>query len=121
MAIEGNRARLEIGDLSPSRHRRQNDRPNVFCIDVSFEEERMQMDPEADMPLSGGGPTQTKILVAVSPQTDRNRRGADTAAQARELLISLRAYLMASEQESCPPEGAIDRAKRILAPWLARK
>jgi len=118
---ENDRARLVIGETPPSRSRRQSDRPNVFTIDVSFEERRAEADRASDAASPAAGVTQTIIHVSIATQSDRDRRTGDTAAQARDLLISLRAYLMASEQESKTSVGAIGRAKRIFAPWLGHK
>ncbi len=56
-------------------------------------------------PAKGARPT---------PQRRRRARG--------RLLSSFRSYLMASPEEESPtPIGPLVRAKRILAPWLARK
>ncbi len=121
ISSDGNCVQLQIDDKPTSRFRRSADRPAAFCIDITFDEERLPKGAERDAKSqsSSGGTTQTRIKVAVIPQAGRDRRGNDTMVRARELLISFRAYLMASEQEPPKPAGAVSRAKRILAPWLA--
>jgi len=41
--------------------------------------------------------------------------------RAREVLVSFRSYLIASEEESVSSSGVLTRAKRMLAPWLGKK
>jgi diguanylate cyclase (GGDEF)-like protein len=115
--IEGNQVQLEIDDRRSGRLRRLTDRPVTFCLDLRFEEERYH-NPEGDP--TQGGVLRTRIQVAISPRKDRDRRRDDVTARAGEVLISFRSYLMATEEEQ-PPSGALTRAKRILAPWLAKK
>ena len=57
----------------------------------------------------------------LGPMKDRDRRRRDVSERAREVLVSFRSYLMATEEEPVAPQGALRRAKRILAPWMTRK
>ena len=119
VAIDGSRVRLEIEDKPASRFRRLTDRSVAFWVDVSFEEEQLQRDREGSERPFGGGTTRTKIRVTVSPRRNRDRRRDDVTARARQVLMSFRSYLMASEDDSVPL-GALMRAKRMLAPWLVK-
>ncbi len=115
--IDGNHVRLEIDDKHPGRLRRLTDRPVTFCVDLRFEEERIHKDPTDP---SSGGLLRTKIQFSISTRKNRDRRRNDVSNRARQVLVSFRSYLMASEEEGRPQKGALRRAKRILTPWLAR-
>ena len=118
VAIDGSQLRLEIEDKPASRLRRLTDRPVAFWIDLSFQEERLQKDRAgSNRPLDAGA-TRTKIHVTVSPRRNRDRRRNDVLARAREVLMSFRSYLMASEDESDAAVGALTRSKQLLSPWM---
>ncbi len=118
LSIEGNRVRLELHCAPPSRQRRRDDRPVGLVLDVVLEEQRIEG------PDAGTGEareiTRTRIHVSIAPKEGRNRRQEDVAARAREVLVSFRSYLMASDEDP-PPPGALRRATRFLAPWLMRR
>jgi diguanylate cyclase (GGDEF)-like protein len=116
--VDGNRIRLEIDDLPPSRLRRLTDRPVTFGIELRFEEERLQKDTSD---VSSGGLLRTRIRVIITPRRNRDRRRSDVAERARQVLVSFRSYLIATEEEPLPSPGALRRAKRILAPWMTDK
>ena len=115
VAIDGSQVRLEIEDKPAGRLRRLTDRTVAFLVDLSFEEER----PSKARAEAGQKATRTKIQVTVSPRRNRDRRRNEVMACARELMASFRSYLMATEDDTDPP-GVLDRAKRILAPWLVK-
>jgi diguanylate cyclase (GGDEF)-like protein len=117
--VEGSKVRLEIEDLTISRLRRMTDRTSAFLVDIAFEEERLQKD-RSDAGLLSGGATRTKIHVTISSRKSRDRRREEVMARARGILMSVRSYLMAVEEESTPTSGALLRAKKILTPWLTR-
>ena len=120
-SIDGNRVCLEIDDQPAGRIRRLTDRSTALHVELLFEEERLQNDDGPEARSSSSTTTRTKIRIVVGPRTGRNRRSQDVTAQARELLISFRSYLMASEEWTLPSAGRWKRIKRIIAPWLARK
>jgi diguanylate cyclase (GGDEF)-like protein len=113
IAVNGNQVRIEIEGKPVSRLRRLTDRPATFCLDIQMDEER-----EGEGMVAGGA-TRTKIKITVSAQETRNRRQSDVMTNAREILISFRSYLMASDCEHS--SGVMTRVKRMLTPWLARK
>lgn len=112
--IEKNAVELQIDDKSPNRRRRFGDRPVVFTVELSLEEERVAA-PRGEN--AGQGTTRTRIHVTITPQKSRDRRRTDIAERAREVLVSLRSYLMASEEGESRPAGLVSRAQRIIAPW----
>ncbi len=120
ISVNGNRMRLEIEDKPVSRLRRLTDRTTVFWIDLSFEEERIQKQRESGSVSYNGGTTRTRISITVTPRKNRDRRRDDIMAHARDVLVSFRSYLIASEEDNGPPSGALSRAKRMLAPWLRK-
>ena len=118
VSVDGNRVRLEI-DLQPtSRLRRLTDRPVTLGIDVRFEEECVQKARDGGSarrwtPARRG----RRSRIAIGPLNGRDRRRDEVDRPAREVLMSFRSYLMAYEDESGPPAGAMARLKRILTPW----
>jgi len=120
ISVNANQIRLEIADKSASRLRRLTDRTTAFWLDLSFEEERLQKQQDNGDASPGAGTTRTRISVTVMPRKNRDRRRDDILARAREVLVSFRSYLIASEEDGGPPVGALSRAKRLLAPWLIK-
>jgi diguanylate cyclase (GGDEF)-like protein/PAS domain S-box-containing protein len=116
-SLDGNHLCLKIEDLQTSRLRRLTDRPTAFLIDLTIEEERS---PKSDVDSHSSDLVRTGIRVVVTPENTRNRRRNDVLLRARELFISLRAYLMAAEDLSSSEKVWI-RVGRILAPWLYKK
>jgi diguanylate cyclase (GGDEF)-like protein len=118
IAIDGNRVKLEINDqASPTR--RGSDRPVTFLVDLRLEEEAFTK-AEPDDP-NASGISRTRIHVTISPRKNRDRRRADIADRAREVLSSFRSYLMATAEGAPTSKGVFGRASRILIPWLAKR
>ena len=116
--IDGNRIRLEIDDKRPGRLRRLTDRPVTFDVELSFEEERLLKDADG---RSCDGVLRTRIRVSIGPRRNRDRRRRNVLHRAREVLVSFRSYLIATEEDPVPLQGALRRAKQILTPWMAKK
>ena len=114
VSVDGSNVRLQIIDGPDSWMRRLSDRPVTFCLDLCLEEEQLQVESDKD------AVTRTKIHVAVSPLKSRDRRREDVTKRAREVLMSFRSYLMATELETERSDGVLRRMKRALAPWLNR-
>jgi hypothetical protein len=117
--IDGYQVQLEIVDKNPSLQRRFTDRSATFRLDLNFEEERLSKEAN-DL---SGQIIRTKILVAISPRRDRDRRQSDVTERARQVLTSFRSYLMATKEDETvsPSQGALKRATWIFTPWRARK
>ena len=119
ISVDGNRVQLELDDRPVGRFRRFTDRPTSFSMDLRFEEERLKSERSPTAPASGAGATRTRIKVVIGPRTNRDRRRKGMPDKAKEVLASLRSYLMAAEEES-PAAGTTTSVKRILGPWLSR-
>jgi hypothetical protein len=110
---------MEIDEKHVSRLRRLTDRPATFLIDVRLQEEHVRREQREGGPSLVRSLTQTKILFAISPRKNRDRRREEVINHAREILMSFRSYLMAYEEESATA-GTLNRVKRILTPWLKK-
>ena len=117
--IDGNLVKLQIDDRYSEQSRRRGDRPVMFILELRFDEEQVRS-TEADKNVRTGA-TRTKIHVTVTPKRSRDRRRDDAADRAREVLVSFRSYLMASEDESPPEGGVLRKAGRLLTPWLMKR
>ncbi len=120
LSVDGNQVRLEIEDKPTSRLRRLTDRPVVYSIELLFEEEVVQKKRTVGNQSLDHGATRTKIHITVHSRKNRDRRRNNTAVRLRQVLASFRSYLMAYEDESTLPAGALTRVKRALAPWLQK-
>jgi diguanylate cyclase (GGDEF)-like protein len=118
VSIKGSVVQMEIDDTA-SPTRRRSDRPMTFSVELRFEDEQFTKD------VGGNSRTlsRTKIHVTISPRKNRDRRRADVAQRAREVLASFRSYLMATIEDSAPGSGngVLRRAKSILTPWLTQR
>lgn len=112
VSIDSNSVTLEIDDgVRPMR--RRSDRSMTFSVQLRFEEEQFDRS-------TGSGPRcflRTRIHVAITPRRSRDRRRADVEARAREVLASVRSYLMATVEDAPAARGVLQRAKSMLAPW----
>jgi diguanylate cyclase (GGDEF)-like protein len=116
IATDENQVRLEISEQRPSRLRRFTDRPVTFCMALEFEEERFRKD---DQDESFSGPSRTRIRLSIHPKRNRDRRRNGVGDRAQEVLVSIRSYLMASEEgDDTAGKGVVQRAKQIITPWL---
>jgi len=120
--IDGSQIQLEIVDRGDVRLRRTTDRPLTFQIDLRFEEQRARTERENGQ-VSLGGVLRTRIFVSITPRKARDRRRADAASRAQQVLVSFRSYLMATceEQDGPASEGTLVKVKHVLLPWLGKK
>jgi diguanylate cyclase (GGDEF)-like protein len=117
ISVDSNRVQLEIDDRPLGRFRRFTERPTTFSMDLRFEEERVKSDRSGPLHSVVAGTTRTRIKIAIGPRTNRDRRRKGMADKAKQVLASLRSYLMAIEEDP-PATGAMTSVKRILGPWL---
>jgi diguanylate cyclase (GGDEF)-like protein/PAS domain S-box-containing protein len=122
LKIDGNQVQLEIAEKCDSRLRRLADRPITFQLDLRFEEQRVRRERD-DGQLSTGGVLRTRIFVSLTPWKTRDRRRADVAERAQQVLTSFRSYLMATSEDrgGLPRDGALVKLKHVLLPWLKKK
>jgi diguanylate cyclase (GGDEF)-like protein/putative nucleotidyltransferase with HDIG domain len=95
--VEGGHVRLNFAGES-GFFRRRADRAVPLTIELTFEERA------AGKGVATDGPSKTCILVRVLLQHNRDRRHADAIQRARQLLNSLRSYLMAVDDDSTDGE-----------------
>ena len=95
LKIDGNQIQLEIAEKCDSRLRRLTDRPVTFQLDLRFEEQRVRRERDHGE-VNTGGVLRTRIFVSITPRKTRDRRRADVAERAQQVLISFRSYLMAT-------------------------
>jgi diguanylate cyclase (GGDEF)-like protein len=115
--IDGTCVKLIIED--PTRcKRRQADRPVPFSVELRFEEDRSQA-PVAKT-LSGGTISRTRILVTIRPTKSRDRRRTGVNDRARQVLASIRSYLMASLDKGLSRRDPSRHDVQISAPWPPR-
>lgn len=91
--VTSHEVRLKIGSSGGFFFRRSSDRKCPCFIDLTFEEIFGKQQGADGLPRN----IRTRIRVLVSLQRQRDRRRRDMAERARQLLASLRAYLMAMD------------------------
>ncbi len=122
-SIEDNQIVMHVqGDAGPL-YRRTSDRPIALVLELAFAEERSRAEPTNNTSAAVSAPsiTRTKIRVVARPRRSRDRRRADAVARARQLLSSLRSYLMAAEDYSQTDDSVFQRASHMLLPWALKK
>ena len=101
LTTEEQHIKLEVstsGDLL----RRKSDRPETLILDLNFSEEVHLVEDET----SGNRSNKvTRIIVTATPKRSRNRRREATEQAAKQMLASVRAYLMANEVEETAPKA----------------
>jgi hypothetical protein len=93
LLTDRNRVQLKIdGEKGGPLFRRGGDRGVRLIMDISLNEESHapENNPRAVF-------KRTRIGVTVSPMKSRERRTADSLERARQLVVSLRSYLMATD------------------------
>ena len=125
-SIDENHVTLKIDGHQAAFGRRHADRPISFCIELRFTESRGDSD-EAQR----GAALRTLVCVAIGPARNRDRRTGNVLDQARQLLHSLQAYLMAHEPTSTASKGreerpasgetVLDKARTVFGPIFKRQ
>ena len=99
--------------------RRRADRSVPFVIELKFSEDRVESLNSQGVAM--GEQVQTKVHAVIRPQRNRDRRQDKITERAREMLHSLKSYLMAEEVEDNDDENALKKATTTIAPWLKKK
>jgi len=92
--IEDDLVLLKLESEQADLMRRAGDRPLPFGIRLQFEEARLESKGNSGTAL------RTMVHVTVRPLRNRDRRRKDVIERARQLLVSLKSYLMAHEHVS---------------------
>jgi diguanylate cyclase (GGDEF)-like protein/PAS domain S-box-containing protein len=118
VSIEEDHIALKIDGQYTPLLRRNHDRPVPFCIELRFTEQ--QWGKEGN---EGNSQLRTVIDVAIRPQRNRDRRRRDVLERARQLISSLKSYLMAQDHAGVAgvrgqeePPGMLDKARNMFAP-----
>lgn len=93
VSIKQSHVVLQIDSVPSANMRRADDRMAPFIIELDFTETN-----EATFGRAANGPAKTKVAVSIHPKRDRDRRRRDAMELARKIFISLKSYLVASEQ-----------------------
>jgi hypothetical protein len=97
------RAELEISSENVGKHRRSGDRPVAFRVEIEFSESRESR--SNSLGFARGEYVMTEAKIVIRPKRNRDRRAAERSERARLILQSLKAYLMAKEdQEGAPAQ-----------------
>jgi len=88
ITIEEEKVALKI-DGQQQMTRRNDDRPVPFSIELTFE--------SVEIDTGGASATRTLIDVSIRPVRHRDRRRSNALERARQLLASLRSYLVAQD------------------------
>ncbi|HVX10120.1 MAG TPA: diguanylate cyclase [Pirellulales bacterium] len=100
-SIKDNSVRVRIGDEGGSFFRRMTDRAVRLMINLDFVDVEQERQRPSDKRRYGNA--RTKIHVTIGPRRNRDRRQVQLQERSRQLLVSLRSYLMATEWE--PPSA----------------
>jgi diguanylate cyclase (GGDEF)-like protein len=94
---KGNSLRVRVGEIGGSFFRRMADRPVALVMELDF----IDVEIERHRPnhLRRYGNARTRINLSIVPKRNRDRRQAQLRERSRQLVLSLRAYLMATEWE----------------------
>jgi len=110
---------LFVDSLCSPETRRRSDRSVPFVIKLVFSEDRVELGNAQGLP--SGDQAQTMIDVVITPKRNRDRRRGNTADLAREILRSLKSYLMAEEAPIEGDDKVSNKATDATEPWLERK
>lgn len=92
VSMDENRLSLQIEDAIPGPGRRGGDRATPYLLEIEFQEIQVPSDRREE-----ASDTRTLCQVAIRPKRERDRRRDTTEERARQLLVSLKAYLMAQD------------------------
>ena len=114
--VDGNRVLLRVNAERMSLLRRTTDRPVAYLLELTFAEEQVHVE------LGGGSRSadqlRTRVRVAIRPKRQRDRRHRELHVHARQLLASLRSYLMATDATEQINDNVLLRATTIVGTWL---
>ncbi|MCA9270148.1 MAG: diguanylate cyclase [Planctomycetales bacterium] len=109
---------LEIDGPGVPASRRSSDRSVPFIVELDFHE---RVD-------SAGGAVQTRIKVVIRPKRGRDRRKGEAVERARQILSSIKSYLMAQDYldddahaaraDAAGHDEVLDQARELLSPLL---
>jgi diguanylate cyclase (GGDEF)-like protein/PAS domain S-box-containing protein len=126
VSVEENDLVLKLHDGRATFLRRSADRASLI-MELSFDEQHVEHVQRSGSEHQGVRHSmRTIICVAIRPKTAQERRLRDLEQRTRQILASLRSYLMASDLSPGDVEGNTDvsvlgRATSLLSSWLGRE
>ena len=97
-----NSVELEVSTESIAYDRRKGERNMTFRVELQFSEKRIER--SSDLGFAAGEYVHTQIDLKVRPKRVKRTRKSDMAERARLLQQSIKAYLMAKDQEEVQAE-----------------
>ncbi len=117
LEIRDNTVTFKIDEENSAYNKRWSDRPVPFVMELTFDEEG-----DAGQQQQSGAHVRTIISVVIRPRRQRDRRRRDMIERSKQLLVSLKSYLMAidytEETSDSELDGAPKKSKKILSHWL---
>jgi len=109
LEVDHNRVTLQVEHRRPGPRRRRGDRSVTFVVELEMTDEMVNGDGDQETPLRPCGQVlaRSRVHVVIRPRTTRNRRADDVLCRAREVLLSLRSYLMATQEVSSTSEPGL--------------
>lgn len=117
VSVDGTQVHLLVDGRLPHAATAAQERNVRFCVTMRLEEIAAPTGRDRST-ATDPGLNWTRIHVAITPQRNRERRREETLQRARHLLLSLRAYLMASAAAPPIEAGVLSRARSLLELWL---
>jgi hypothetical protein len=116
--VEEDTLELEIESPMYSA-RRKCDVGVLFVMNMRFSEEQLRA--QASSAKTSAAVSQIRLYVTISSQKTKDVCPGEMVQRARQIMTSLRAYLMALAEADATQEGTLRKAKRILVPWLFQR
>ncbi len=108
LSTSENSVELEVSTESIAYDRRKGDRNLLFRVEFQFSEKRMER--SNNIGLAAGEYVHTQIHLQVRPKRVKKTRRVDMAERARLLQQSIKAYLMAKDEEESQLEYAVSNS-----------
>ncbi len=117
LEIRDNTVTFKIDEENSAYNKRWSDRPVPFVMELTFDEEG-----DAGQQQQSGAHVRTIISVVIRPRRQRDRRRRDMIERSKQLLVSLKSYLMAIDYTEDTSDSEVDvetkKSKKILSHWL---
>lgn len=119
--VDENRVSLTIDSQFIPNVRRNSDRTVPFVIELAFDEKQLPVEGRANATA-----LRTLIHVTIRPKRQRDRRQRDAIERARQILFSLKSYLMAQDYDGEERVGSTEQqsdsllgsSKQLIQNWL---
>jgi hypothetical protein len=121
--VDEDRVTLTIDSHCMPLVRRSSDRAVPFQVELKFNEKQLSADGRSNQMA-----LRTLIHVTIRPKRQRDRRRRDAIERARQILVSLKSYLMAQDyaegdhprEGQKQPAGLLGSPQRLLRNWLRK-